>query len=71
VLKAAKFLVGDDQEVPGSTGGVEHFDLTDALEECLQLPRRVVGGVELVLEPVEEEGLDRLEDVRDGRVVLP
>lgn len=65
-----ELLVGDDEEVPRTARGVEHFDFANAVEQCLELADAVEPRVQLVLQLVEEQRLDRLQDVRYGGVVL-
>ena len=70
VLQASELFVGDDEKIPRATSRVEDLDRADAPEERFELPCRVVGDIELFLQPIEEQGLDGLEDVRHGGVVL-
>ena len=70
VLQAAQFLVRDDQEVPRTTSRIENLDARNAVKQALQLPGAVEGSVEFLLELVEEEWLNRLQDIRHRGVVL-
>src|SRR5699024_5584276 len=70
VLQTAQFLVRDDQEVPRTTGRVENLDARNAVKQALQLPWAVEGSVEFLLELVEEEWLNRLQDIQHRGVVL-
>ena len=68
-LNGAEFLVGDDEEISRTAGGIEDADAGEALAEIEQLagifPSLIQAGAELV----EEQRVEHLEDVRHAGVV--
>lgn len=70
MLQSAQLFIRDDQEVLESAGGSKDLDFVDPIQQHLQLDA-VKAGVEPLLEIVEEQRLDRFEDVRHRGVRRP
>jgi hypothetical protein len=62
-------VVGDNEEVATTTGGIEEGEGGDFVEEDFELGLGADGAFEFGFEFIEEEGSDDFEDVFFGGVV--
>ena len=68
-LDLPHLLVGDDEEVAGAAGRIEHPDARHALAQVEQLARVVARFLQLRAQIVQEQRVQHLQDVRHAGVV--